>query len=140
MEQLELKQLVMKELENKIREALPRLKKIEKGQKFLSKYYGTITATKIDDIGGGRYDIYGFDEVEGLPRCGYYPKEFELIGHRIKLNNVLEYVKIKDLPIYNTIGVNTLAFGIFPEIQYWDLSSVYLDDQSDKLKEFLNNL
>lgn len=130
----------MKELENKIREALPRLQKIEKGQRFLSKYYGIITATKVDNLGGDKYDIYGFDEMEGLPRSNYYPRDLELIGHPIKLNDILEYIKIKDTPIYNTTEINTIAFGVFPKIQYWDLSSVFLADQSEELKEFLNNL
>lgn len=85
----------MKTLENKIREALPRLQKIEKGQRFMSSYYGVITATKITDWYNGIYSIYGYDEIEGLSRDCYYPKELELLGHPIKLNDVLEYIKIK---------------------------------------------
>ena len=85
----------MYNLENKIREALPRLSKIEKGQRFLSKYYGVITTTQINDLGNGNYGIYGFDELEGLPRSNYYPRDLELIGHSIKLNDVLEYAKLK---------------------------------------------
>ena len=85
----------MYNLENKIKEALPRLSKIEKGQRFLSKHYGVITATQIDDLGNGKYGIYGFDELEGLPRSNYYPRDLELIGHPIKLNDVFEYAKLK---------------------------------------------
>ena len=125
----------MTELENKIREALPRLKKVEVGQKFLSKYYGIITATKVDNLGGGKYDIYGFDEMEGLPRSNYYPRDLELVGHPIKLNDVLEWLCLNKNYSCNMQNGRFYIFGIS-----WDLSSVFLADQSEELKEFLNSL
>ena len=125
----------MTELENKIREALPRLKKVEVGQKFLSKYYGIITATKVDNLGGGKYDIYGFDEMEGLPRSNYYPRDLELVGHPIKLNDVLEWLCLNKNYSCNMQNGRFYIFGIS-----WDLSSVFLADQSEELKEFLNRL
>lgn len=142
----------MTELENKIREALPRLKKVEVGQKFLSKYYGIITATKVDNLGGGKYDIYGFDEMEGLPRSNYYPRDLELVGHSIKLNDVLEYLSLKNLNTKNYevsfdingafLDINKYSDGDVKDYQdyQWDLSSVFLADQSEELKEFLNSL
>lgn len=131
----------MQQLENKIREALPRLSKIEKGQRFLSKYYGVITATQIDDLGDGKYSIYGFDELEGLPRSDYYPRDLELIGHPIKLNDVLEYYKNSNFEH----GVNMMfesewKNGCHYIVNNWDFSSVFLADQSNEIKEFLNNL
>lgn len=194
----------MTELENKIREALPHLQKVEKGQRFFSKYYGIIVATKVDSLGGGNYDIYGFDEMEGLPRSNYYPRELELVGHPIKLNDVLEYIKLKsnfkelfyyfcsvdqsennesddtfesNFKDYKTIfkdlyydkeegyhpdydgdilykaivkteifeveGGYSHRFTIEPNdfiLRNWNLSSVFLADQSEELKEFLNKL
>lgn len=123
----------MRELENKIREALPRLQKIEKGQRFFSKYYGVIVATQVKELSRDKYDIYGFDETEGLPRSNYYPRELELIGHPIKLNDVLEY--LLDVEKYSTKDSQMQKV-----LNVWDLSSVFLADQSDELKEFLNNL
>lgn len=123
----------MKNLEDRIREYLPRLKRIEVGQKFLSKYYGIITATKVDNLGGSKFDIYGFDEMEGLPRSNYYPRDLELVGHPIKLNDVLEYVKLKVSKVSHHKVLGNVCLD-------WDLFSVFLADQSDELKEFLNNL
>ena len=131
----------MKNLENKIREALPRLSKIEKGQRFLSKYYGVITATQIDDFGDGNYGIYGFDELEGLTRDNYYPRDLELIGHTIKLNDVLEYYKNSNFEH----GVNMMfesewKNGCHYIVDNWNLSSIFLADQSEELIDFLNTL
>lgn len=123
----------MKEnLENKIREALPRLSKIEKGQIFHSKYYGNITATKITEYGKGFYSIYGFDELEGLPRDNYYPRDLKLIGHPIKLNDVLQYLTFLSFPIG--------SYQYEEVLKLWFLDSVFLADQSNELKIFLNNL
>jgi hypothetical protein len=125
----------MTELENKIREALPRLKRIEVGQKFLSKYYGIITATYIYNLEGNKFEIYGFDEVGGLPRRCNYPRDLELVGHPIKLNDVLEWLCLNKNYSCNMQDGNFYIFGIS-----WDLSSVFLADQSEELKEFLNSL
>ena len=134
----------MQQLENNIREALPRLSKIEKGQRFLSKYYGVITATQIDDLGNGEYGIYGFDESEGLlPRSNYYPRDLELIGHSIKLNDVLEWCSSKTTNFFieNGKAYFSINYGNKNEqLFYWDLSSVFLADQNEELINFLNTL
>lgn len=125
----------MKELENKIREVIPRLQKIEKGQKFSSKYYGTIVATKVTQHTQNSYSIYGFDEMEGLPRDNYYPIDLELLGHPIKLNDVLEWLCKSKNYSCNMQNGNFYIFGYV-----WDLSSVFLANQSEELIKFLNEL
>ena len=136
----------MYNLENKIKEALPRLSKIEKGQRFLSKHYGVITATQIDDLGNGKYGIYGFDELEGLPRSNYYPRDLELIGHSIKLNDVLEWHSKDGRDKYSHFEVSKgqAYFSIYDgeevESIIWNLSSVFLADQNEELINFLNTL
>jgi hypothetical protein len=133
----------MLELENKIREALPRLSKIEKGQRFLSKYYGVITATQIDDFGNGNYGIYGFDELEGLPRSNYYPRDLEIIGHPIKLNDILEWCSLKTTNFFieDSKAYFAINYGNKNEQRfYWNLSSVFLADQSEELIKFLDEL
>lgn len=128
----------MKELENKIRESFPYLLEINAGQRFKSEYYGIITTFRVKDWGRDILSIYGYDE-EGYPRECLYPRDLRLIGKPIMLHNVLSYVKIKDIPIYNTTD-NSIAIGSFPNIVYWDLSSVYLTDQNKKVIDFLNSL
>lgn len=130
----------MKELENKIREALPRLKELTDGAIVYKPHFNVFSQ---------KYDEDVFDEIEykfgkffeNGEELEYFKLDSDyIIGHPIKLNDVLEYIKIKDIPIYNTTEINTIAFGVFPKIQYWDLSSVFLADQSEELKEFLNSL
>ncbi|HSE99953.1 MAG TPA: hypothetical protein VLA48_03570 [Nitrososphaeraceae archaeon] len=135
----------MKELENKIRESLPHLQVIEKGQLFHSKYYGNITATKVTRHGGEAYSIYGFCE-EGLPRDCYYPKELELVGKPIMLNDVLLWHSTNGRDLYSHFEVN-MGQGVFrvydSEESYsiiWDLEHPFLTDQSEELIEFLNGI
>lgn len=132
--------MVMKELEIKIREALPHLKELVKGQRFMSKYYGIITATKITDWGKGAYSIYGFDELEGLPRDCYYPRDLELLGFPIMLNDVISYVKMNEGEVRDVTDDGLIAFYKDLRVAYWDLSSVYFSEQCDSLVEFLDNL
>lgn len=144
----------MEELENKIREALPRLKELTKGciiygvdgdfHQFGS--YAEVINVKIETDYTKTYILDCFTIDSGRYNHFFTTKKcwdtynVKVIGHPIKLNDVLEYIKIKDTPVYNTTEVNTIAFGTFPKIQYWDLSSVFLSDQSEELKEFLNGL
>lgn len=129
----------MKDLEDKIREALPHLKEVEKGQIFHSKYYENITATKIIEYGKGVYSIYGFCE-EGLPRDNYYPKDLELVGKPIMLNDVLLWLKGIDTDLHS---IN--KYGIMHDKEWnmmcrWNLNSPYLSEQSEELIKFLNGL
>lgn len=136
----------MKDLENKIRGILPRLQEIVKGQQFYSPYYGIITATKVTRYGNGKYGIYGFDEKEGLPRDNYYPRDLELRGFPIKLNDVLEFLNIcfttdnsasNTVKLFNSSENSKLKKVV---IDNWHLSSVFLEDQSEELKEKLNTI
>lgn len=117
-------------LENKIREALPHLQKIENGQVFYSKYYGNITATKITHRGGEVYSIYGFCK-EGLPRNNYYPKDLQLVGKPIMLNDVLYWF---------TTFMNNESEYTDEVLSEWDLQSSFLADQSEKLINYLNSI
>lgn len=135
----------MKELENKIRESLPHLQKIEKSQIFHSKYYGNITATKITEWGKGVCSIYGFCE-EGLPRDNYYPKDLELVGKPIMLNDVLLWHSLNGRDKYSHFEVSKgeAYFSIYDgeetESIIWNLNSPYLSEQSEELIKFLNEL
>lgn len=196
----------MKELENKIRETLPRLKSLTDGA-IVYRPHWNVFKQEYDE---GVYDelelrnghLFEDDEkVDSYPFCigdDWY------IGHPIKLNDVLEYIKLKsnfkelfyyfcsvdqsennesddtfesnfrdyknifkDLyyddeegyhPDYNgdilyksivkteifeVEGGYNHKFVIEPNdfiLRNWDLSSVFLADQSEELKEFLNSL
>lgn len=97
----------MKELENKIRESLPRLKEVD-------HFFGD-----------------GVLLIE---------------EHPIKLNDVLEWHSKDGRDKYSHFEVSKgeAYFSIYDgeevESIVWNLSSVFLADQSDELKEFLNGL
>lgn len=126
----------MKELENKIREALPTLQGLTKGCIFTDK-------NRIIE-----YEVLGFSK-DGKITATYFNKfkiswnynvdkfrtRFDIIGHPIKLNDVLEWLCLTKNYSCNMQNGNFYIFGIA-----WDLSSVFLADQSDELKEFLNNI
>ncbi len=131
----------MEQLEKKIREALPRLKELTKG--CLLGYDGENIDIEIINTNKNivtYIDAVNIDKIKDASFEEFSQLDMSIIGHPIKLNDVLEYIKIKDTPIYNTTQVDNIAFGVFPKIQYWNLSSVYLKDQSNELKQFLNEL
>jgi len=136
----------MKELENKIREALPRLKELTDGAIIYKPHFNVFSQ---------KYEKDEFDETEY--RFGKFFQDnveqryFKLdsdwsIGHPIKLNDVLEYINLNNK--YQDISFN--CGGVFIQIDRysdngiktynWNLSSVFLADQSEELKEFLNSL
>ena len=127
----------MTELENKIRETLPRLKSLTKGCLFTDK-------NKIIE-----YEVLGFS-ADGRLSATYFNKfkiswnynvdkfriKYDTIGHPIKLNDVLEYLVLKECKqIKFDIGEKLHIYGY-----YWNLSSVFLADQNEELINFLNTL
>ena len=131
-----LKNKIMKELENKIREALPRLQELTKGCIFTDRNNVI------------KYEVLGFSS-DGKLTATYFNKfkiswnynvdkfrvKFEVIGHPIKLNDVLEWLCKTKNHSCNMQDGNFYIFG-----HAWNLSSVFLADQSNELKEFLNDL
>lgn len=131
----------MKDLENKIREALPRLKELTKGclitvreypneiiELSNNEYPHKVNAISLE----GKYIIIDFEDAWGSNNTATYK---ETIGHPIKLNDVLEYFTSDSNILYETY-IDRINYIV----ENWDLSSVFLADQSDELKEFLNGL
>lgn len=130
----------MKELENKIREALPKLKELTDGAIIYKPHFNVFSQ---------KYDEGVFDEIEykfgkffeNGEELEYFKLDSDyIIGHPIKLNDVLEYLKGKNTEVHS---IN--KYGVFHDRNWkavcnWDLSSVFLSAQSEELKEFLNRL
>ena len=131
----------LKELTDAIRNALPRLMVIEKGQIFHSKYYGDIVATRIGKHSEKVCSIYGFDLKDGLPRDNYYPRDIELVGKNPQLNDVLEwFLSIKNDSMLFTSTCGNIFLGLHKDKQIWDLSKPFLKDQSEDLINFLHSI
>ncbi len=137
----------LEKLEEAIYKSLPRLKEIKVGQRFHSKYYGEIVATKITKHSKDIYSIYGFDIKEGLPRDNYYPRDLTILGQEIALNDVLAFLNEISGNRYCITSDNRLMkqkyiFGHFEEIGLWivDLSKPLLKDQSQELINYLTEL
>ena len=152
----------MKELENKIREALPRLKSLTDGAIVYRPHWNVFK----QEYDKGVYDelelrnghLFEDDEkVDSYPFCigdDWY------VGHPIKLNDVLEWLNIvndcnflmfsdgclckfdEEFNDYYPINNKTFELRVVNSVNtlHWDLSSVFLADQSEELKEFLNRL
>lgn len=139
----------MKELENKIIEALPRLKELTKGcivKDILNEWiYEVIDNKYCPQLYSYQYSAFRTLDFKDL-------ENIYIIGHPIKLNDVLDYIYSKK-PNSKCYNVSFDYDGTFTEIwkyangdiegskiYYWNLSSVFLSDQSEELKEFLNTL
>ncbi len=136
----------LKELTDLIRSEIKELTAIEVGQIFKSKFDGNIVATRIEQHTANTYSIYGFDVKEGLPRNNCYPRDLELVGKEIMLNNVLHWHSKKSRNKYSHFEVSN-GEGYFviydeeeAESKAWDLSKPYLKDQSEETIKFLCNL
>ena len=136
----------MEDLTKSILEELPHLNQIEAGQRFLSQYYGIVTAVKVSSHGNDRYSIYGYDEESGSPRDCFYPRDLALLGKKITLGDVLLWHSYKDRSKYSHFEVFPFAafFSIYDsENGYelnWDLKKPYLEDQSEELISWLTTL
>lgn len=125
----------MKELEDKIREALPRLKSLTDGA-IVYRPHWNFFKQEYDE---GVYDElelrngYLFEDDEKVDSYPFCIGDDWCVGHPIKLNDVLEYIKLKVSKVSHHKVVGNVCLD-------WNLSSVFFADQSDELKEFLNNL
>jgi hypothetical protein len=128
-------------LENKIREALPRLKELTKGCLITVKEYpneiielssnhypAKVNALTLE----GKHLVVDFDDAWGSYNTATY---LETMGHPIRLNDVLEWLCKSKNYSCNMQDGNFYIFG-----HVWDLSSVFLADQSEELIKFLNEL
>lgn len=138
----------MKEnLENKIREALPRLKEIGVGLKFIDKLDFKAEIV-YENVGTYYYFSESDNEVFSITSNFFGGICKEVIGHPIKLNDVLEYVGNKFYQENRAFMMGAFSTpssnGNLSVVEYilwsWNLSSVFLADQSEELKEFLNSL
>ena len=133
----------LEELTREIREKLPRLMELEKGQKIVflvadvpnSIYTGDIeiigeTATLLTngdlDVGGYKYNI---------------GKHFEIIGKEPMLNDILQWFKESDMED----GINKMYEIYWNKtsvhiLQLWNFEKPYLKDQSHELIKFLHGL
>lgn len=76
------------------------------------------------------YDLFTQYNYCNFESC---QKDFiEIIGHPIKLNDVLQYLTFLGFPLN--------SYQYKEVLKLWFLDSVFLADQSDELKEFLNKL
>ena len=128
----------MLELENKIREAIPRLKEVGVGLKFIDRLGFNAEIVYIDN---GTVFYFSESDLEVFSvSLNFFGGECkEIVGHPIKINDVLEYITEKNC--YGGITISN-RFYITNGYKYyfWDLSSVFLADQNDELKKFLNDL
>lgn len=123
-------------IERKIYEENNYLLNIEVGQRYISKYYGVIVATKIDFHSSSKtslYSVYGFDIKDGLPRSNY-DKDLELIGKEIKLDDILHWLTYKD---HFSVTMNKGALYIFG--YEWKFEKD-INNQSKELIDYLLEL
>lgn len=136
----------MKQLEDKIREALPRLKELTDGAIIYKPHWNIFSQKFEEDIFDEIEYRYGRFFEDGEPLMHFKLDESYYVGHPIKLNDVLEWCTIegKDNYFHFEASLGQGVFRIYDcEESYsliWDLSSVYLSDQSEELKEYLNSL
>lgn len=130
-----IKNKILKELENKIREALPRLKELTKGCIFTNKNKNKVINYEVLGFSpGGKLNATCFNKfkVSWDYNVDKFRVKFEVIGHPIKLNDVLQYLVYLGFPIG--------SYQYKQVLKLWYLPSVFLGEQSTELKGFLNRL
>jgi len=131
---------MIQELENKIREALPRLKELTDGAVIYRPHWNIFDQQFEEEVFDSYEYRYGkvweFDMIISEDASKWIQTDFDIIYHPIKLNDVLEYWKKKS----NATTSTSFKKEMYKIVMDWDLSSVFLADQSEELKEFLNNL
>ena len=115
-------------IEDKIREVLPQLNELTKGCliKESDSIKEVILRYKWDFI-----DTYSKERI--IETFDIRKPTFEIIGHPVMLNDVLEYLLY--VRLYSPEDKQIIRV-----LNIWNFSSVFLADQNEKLKEFLNNL
>ncbi len=131
----------MKQLEDKIRESLPRLKELTEGAIIYKPHWNVFSQKFEEDVFDEIEYRYGRFFEDGEPLMHFKLDVSYYIGHPIKLNDVLEYFALSNY----VDGINMMTEferdrGIQVIVRNWNLSSIYLADQSNELKQFLNAL
>lgn len=120
-------------IEEKIYSENPHLLNIERGQRFLSKYYGVITATNITHYTQDIIDVYGFNSKSCLPR-NERSYNLEVIGKEITLENILVWLSQKD---HYSVSMDRGKFYIFG--LSWEFGK-HINEQSQELIDHLLSL
>jgi len=130
----------LNELKAEIRKAIPRLMELSEGCDIISKIEDYFNDIEIESnfIIGKNAKFYGEDIFIG----GYFysTDNFTIIGHEPKLNDVLQWLKIKCIKITDTTDDLLLCFGGYKYYSFWDLSKSKLSDQSEDLINYLHDL
>lgn len=121
----------MKELEDKIREALPHLKELTEGCFYGYDDEPCIKIVFKDENEVSFINILTFDKISMLTIDSFNHLDLELIGKDIMLNDVLNWL--------TTFERNTVKY-VDEILCEWDLTSPYLKDQSEALINYLNEL
>lgn len=117
----------MKTLENKIREALPRLGVPTKGCVINE------SGTDKEIVLRYKWDYADtYSKASGRESFDFRKTSFIIVGHPIKLNDVLQYLTFLSFPVGSYQYKQVLLL--------WWLDSVFLADQSEELITFLNSL
>lgn len=140
-------------VEAQIRKDIPRLMELREGLLVQEKYTDDEEICKIIDIQGDRFVIYNSEdyflttEIEET-----LTDEYEIIGHDIMLNDVLEWFRLNEISIIPQCSKSESIMMLYyveydEEVHYlygshasWRLSSPYLKDQSEELIKFLYNI
>lgn len=147
-------------VETVIRQALPRLTELSQGCKLEKDgYYYTYLGkfmVNVSPYTDGYYLHHFSSEAVVIPKKGkdFFIhslgdkrfKYYNIIGHDIMLNDILEWLKelelsgkIKAFEVgFTPTGQFVIKYG--KAIMFWDLSKLYLKDQSEELWNFLYNL
>lgn len=123
----------LNELTEAIRKSIPRLMELSEGcelEKYNEKY-------KIHEVKNERYYL---TNILGGHTKYEIDRDYTIIGHEPKLNDVLEWLKIKGIKITDTTDDLLLCFGGYKYYSFWDLSKSKLSDQSKELINFLHDL
>ena len=124
----------LEKLEKEIRSKLPHLMELKEG--CLLKTDGDL----LKIIGVKKDGSYRLVQLSNLSFESFYESEilshFQVIGQEIKLNHVLEWHLLKKEEDFKVWGqLKHLAV-----INFWNIQSEYLKDQSEELIDYLRNL